>query len=48
MISYLEEGTQLKVFENRILRRIFTPKNDEIGSRKDFTNRNFIVSTVHL
>ena len=40
--------SRLRVFENRILRRIFGPKRDENGSVEGFTVRNFIVFTVHL
>ena len=29
MVSYIREESKLKVFENRILRRIFGPKRDE-------------------
>ena len=38
--------SRLRVFENRILRRIFGPKR--MGSGEGFTMRNFIVCTVHL
>jgi hypothetical protein len=44
----LREDSRLKVFENRILRRIFGPKRDENGSGEGSTMRNFIVFTVHL
>jgi len=44
----LREECRLRVFENRILRRIFGPKRDENGSVEGFTVRNFIVFTVHL
>ena len=30
MVAYIEEGTRLKVFENRVLRRIFGPKMVEV------------------
>ena len=47
----LREACRLKVFENRILRRIFEPKRDEngqwrrmrMGSGEGSTMRNFIV-----
>ena len=29
MVSYIREESRLRVFENRILRRIFGPKRDE-------------------
>ena len=48
MTSILREESRLKVFENRILRRIFVPKRDENGSREVSTMRNYIVFTIHL
>jgi len=30
VVAHIEEGTRLKVFENRVLRRIFGPKRDEV------------------
>jgi hypothetical protein len=30
----VREGRRLKVFENRVLRRIFGPKRDEVTRRK--------------
>ena len=44
----LREEFRLKVFENRILRRIFGPKRDENGEWGRLTMRYFIVCTVHL
>jgi len=44
----LKEEYRLRVFENRILRRIFGPKWDENGDGEGSTMRNFIVCTVHL
>ena len=44
----LREESRLRVFENRILRRIFGPMRDENGSGEDSTMMNFIVCTVHL
>ena len=41
----LREKSRLRVFKNRILRRIFGPKRDENG--EGFNMRNFIVCTVH-
>jgi hypothetical protein len=36
------------VFENRVLRRIFGPKRDEIaGDREDCIMRSFITCTLH-
>ena len=30
MVAHIEGGTRLRVFENRVLRRIFRPKRDEV------------------
>jgi len=30
LVAYIEGGTRLRVFENRVLRRIFGPKRDEV------------------
>ena len=38
----------LRVFENRILRRVFGPKRMRMGSGEGSTMRNFIVCIVHL
>jgi len=42
----LREEHRLRVFENRVLKRIFGPKR--MGSGEDSTMRNFIVCTVHI
>ena len=42
----LREERRIKVFENRILRRIFGPKR--MGSGEGSTMRHFIVCAVHL
>ena len=39
----LREGRRLRVFENRILRRIFGPKGDENVEWRRLHNANFIV-----
>ena len=44
----LREECWLRVFENRILRRVFELERDENGSGEGSTMRNFIVCTVHL
>jgi len=41
----LREKCRLRVFENRILRRIFGPKR---GNGESSTMRNFLVCTLHL
>jgi hypothetical protein len=30
LVADIEEGTRLRVFENRVLRRVFGPKMDEV------------------
>ena len=42
----LRKERKLRVFENRILRRIFGPKSE--GSGEGSTMRNFIAFNVHL
>jgi hypothetical protein len=45
----LKEELRLRVFENRILKRIFVgPKRGENGEGKGSTMRKFIFCTVHL
>jgi hypothetical protein len=42
----LSEVHRLRVFENRVLRRIFGPKRDEVaGNGGSYTMRNFIICT---
>jgi hypothetical protein len=42
----LREEHKLRVFEKRVLRRIFGPKRDEVtGNRGRCTMRNFIICT---
>jgi hypothetical protein len=42
------EERGLRVFENRVLRRIFGPKMDEVtGSGKNYIVRNLIIGTPH-
>jgi hypothetical protein len=42
----LREGTRLRVFENRVLRRIFGPRTDEVtGEWRKCTMRSFIFCT---
>jgi hypothetical protein len=39
---------KLEGCENRVLRRIFGPKNEEVaGRRKDYILRSFITCTLH-
>jgi hypothetical protein len=42
----LREGNRLKVFENRVLRRKFGPKRDEVkGERRKLHKGSFIICT---
>ena len=44
----LGEERRLRVFDNRLLRRIFGPKRDEVtGSGEDHITRSFMLSTSH-
>jgi hypothetical protein len=44
----LREEHRLRVFENRVLRRIFGPKRDEVtGEGENCIMRNFITCTPH-
>jgi len=44
----LREGCRLKVFENRVLRRIFEPKRDEVtGSGENCVMRSLMICTPH-
>jgi hypothetical protein len=42
----LREEHRLRVFENRVVRRVFGPKRDEVtGDGESCTMRNFIICT---
>jgi hypothetical protein len=44
----LREECKLRVFENRVFRRIFGPKRDEVtGSRENYIMRSFVICTPH-
>jgi hypothetical protein len=44
----LREEHRLRIFENRVLRRIFGPKRDEVtGSAENFIMRSFMICTPH-
>jgi len=44
----LREEHRLRVFENRVLRRILGPKRDEkTGSRKNYIMRSLMICTAH-
>jgi len=38
---------KLRVFQNRVLRRIFEPKDKVNGSGKDYITRNLVICTPH-
>jgi hypothetical protein len=42
----LWEEHRLRVFENRVLRRIFVPNREEVAG-ENFMMRNFIICTLH-
>jgi hypothetical protein len=44
----LREECRLRVFQNKVLRRIFGPKRDDVtGSGEDYITRSFMLSTPH-
>jgi hypothetical protein len=44
----LKEKHRLRVFENKVLRRIFGPKRDEIqGSGENYIMRSLMICTAH-
>jgi hypothetical protein len=44
----LRKERRLRVFENRVLRRIFGPRRDEVtGKGGNFTRRNLMICTAH-
>jgi len=44
----LREGRRLRVFENRVLRRIFGPKRVEgIGNGENNVMRSLVLCTLH-
>jgi len=44
----LREEHRLKVFENRVLRRIFGPKRDEVtGNGENYIMRSLMICTSH-
>jgi len=44
----LREERRLKVFENRVLKRIFGPMRDEVtGSGENYIMRNLMICTAH-
>jgi hypothetical protein len=44
----LREKRRLRVYENRVLRKIFGPKTEEVaGEWRRYIMRSFMVSTLH-
>jgi hypothetical protein len=44
----LREERRLRLFENRVLRRIFGPKRDEVtGSGENYVMRSLMICTPH-
>jgi hypothetical protein len=44
----LREERKLRVFENRVLRRVFGPKIDEVtGNRENYIMRNLVICTPY-
>ena len=44
----LREEHRLRVFENRVLRRIFGPKKDKVtGSRENYIMRSLMICTAY-
>ena len=44
----LREEHRLRVFENRVLRRIFGPRRDGVtGERRKYIMRSLMICTVH-
>ena len=44
----MKEERKLRVFENRVLRRMFEPKKNEVtGNGEDYIMRNLMISAPH-
>jgi len=44
----LREEHRLRMFDNRVLRRIFAPKRDEVtGEGGNYITRNLMICTAH-
>ena len=44
----LRQESRLRIFENRVLRRIFGPKRDEVtGDRENYPMRSLLICTPH-
>ena len=48
MVADIDVGRRLRVFENRVLRRIFGPNRDEVtGSGEKYIMRSLMMYTPH-
>jgi hypothetical protein len=46
-VKDVREEHRMRVFENRVLRRTFGPKRDEVmGGWRDMQTRSFVISTL--
>jgi len=44
----MREERRLRVFENRVLRRVFGPKRDEVtGNGENYVMRSLMICTLH-
>jgi len=48
LVAYIEGGTRRRVFENRVVRRLFGRKRDEVkGSGENYIIRSLMICTPH-
>ena len=48
MVADIEGGPRLRVFENRVLRRVFGPKRDEVtGNGENYVMRSLGICTPY-
>jgi len=48
LVADIEEERSLRVFENRVLRRIFVSRRDEvIGEWRNYIMRSLVIFTFH-
>jgi len=48
LVAHIEGERRLKVFENRVLRRLFGPKRDEVtGSGENYLMRSLMICAPH-
>jgi len=49
MVAHFGEELRLRVFENRVLRRIFRPKRDGVtGERRNYVMRSLLICTHQI